>query len=458
MTTSTSTAKPAHIGIIGGGITGLTAAFYLLRAGLSVTILEARPQVGGLTTYFDFGSFQWDKFYHCILTSDRPLLQLIEDLKLSDEMRWRETKVGFYADEKLYSMSSTADFLRFPPLSLWEKFRLGLGVIYASRIRDGRPLESIPVSDWLKKVFGRTTYQKIWEPLLKCKLGSSREEASAAFIWATIFRLYSTRDRSAGQKERLGYVNGGYRAVFSRMVEEIRRMGGQTVTGEPVQELRPREGGGVDVRTNAGTLFFDAVIATSPSKAFANSTPELPAIYRQKLNSVKYLGIVCMALVLKRPMTRFYCTNLIAQDIPFTGVIEMTNLIGLDQTQGKHLVYLPKYTPPDDPLFDAPDHEIAALFMNHFKRMFPDLQESEIERQFIFRERFVQPIPVLKYSAIVPSMDTGIPDLYLANTAQIINSTLNNNAMVKIALEAVQKVLHTVSTKERSRELSSVSQ
>ena len=112
--------KGRRIGVLGGGITGLTAAFYLLRAGADVTVFESRSQVGGLATYFNFGSFWWDKFYHCILTSDRPLLQLIEDLGLGSELRWTETKVGFFADGELYPMTSTMDLLRFRPLSLWQ--------------------------------------------------------------------------------------------------------------------------------------------------------------------------------------------------------------------------------------------------------------------------------------------------------------------------------------------------
>src|SRR4051794_39796038 len=104
------------IGILGGGITGLTAAFYLLREGADVTVIEARPQLGGLATYFDFGPFHWDKFYHCILTSDKPLHQLITDLGLWEEMRWTPTKVGFFTDSRIYSMSSTLEFLKFPPL------------------------------------------------------------------------------------------------------------------------------------------------------------------------------------------------------------------------------------------------------------------------------------------------------------------------------------------------------
>ena len=125
-----------RVAVLGGGITGLTAAFYLLRAGAEVTVLEGRSQLGGLATYFNFGEFCWDKFYHCILTSDGPLLQLIDDLGLTSKLKWTPTKVGFFADEKLYSMSSSLDFLRFRPLSLWQKARLAAGILYACRIKE----------------------------------------------------------------------------------------------------------------------------------------------------------------------------------------------------------------------------------------------------------------------------------------------------------------------------------
>src|SRR5438045_3864904 len=169
--TQPSNLSGLRVGILGGGSTGLTAAFYLLRSGADVTILEARPQIGGLATNFDFGPFSWDKFYHCILTSDRPLLQLIEDLGLSAELRWTETKVGFFARERLHSVTTSMEFLRFPVLTLWEKMRMGLGVLRATRVKDGKKLEQLFASEWLTQVFGSGNYEKMWAPLLKCKLG-----------------------------------------------------------------------------------------------------------------------------------------------------------------------------------------------------------------------------------------------------------------------------------------------
>lgn len=429
-----------HVGVLGGGITGLTAAFYLLRAGYRVTVVESRSQPGGLATYFDFGPFYWDKFYHCILTSDLPLLELIGDLGLANELRWTKTKVGFYTGGQMHSMTTTTDFLRFSALSLWEKFRLGVGILYVSRIRNGLALEQRPIGEWLRKIFGASVYRKIWEPLLKCKLGAARDSASASFIWATIRRLYSTREKDASKKECLGYVRGGYHAVFSRLVKEIQAMGGTIVTGAQVEQISTAPHQRLTVNAANQAWRFDHLIATIPSSAFVQMAPELDSKYLARLEKMRYMGMVCAVLLLKRKMTPYYCTN-ITEDMPFTGLIEMTNLIPVEETQGRHLLYVPKYTSPGDPLFEASDDQIWSTFYKSLKRVLPDLQEQDIERHFIFRERLVQPVPVLHYSALAPPLETNIPNLLLANSTQIVNSTLNNNEMVKIARSAVELIL-----------------
>ena len=68
---------------------------------------------------------------------------------------------------------------------------------------------------------------------------------------------------------------------------------------------------------------------------------------------MKYLGVVCFALLLKRQLSPYYVLNLTDEDLPFTGIVEMSNLVSRDETAGYHLVYVPKYTIPGDPLFDT---------------------------------------------------------------------------------------------------------
>ncbi|MHB1020774.1 MAG: NAD(P)/FAD-dependent oxidoreductase [Acidobacteriaceae bacterium] len=438
-----------HIVVLGGGITGLTAAFYLLRAGMRVTVLESRAQAGGLSCSQDFGVFHWDRFYHCILTSDQSLLQLLEDIGLSDALCWKNTEVGFYSGGELYKMTTPRELLRYPCLTLWQKIRFGLGTMYIARIRDGLALESVPIQGWLIRIFGKSVYQQIWEPLLRCKLGETRTSASAAFLWATIRRLYSTRSKGTDKQERLGYVRGGYHVVLDRLCKRIKEMGGQICTNICVEELHSAESG-VEIIANGDSRKYDACILTVPNHAVLKTVTGLSADYRAHLKSVTYLGMVCVVLVLRRKLSEFYVTN-ITDAAPFTGIIEMTNLISTkEETNGHHLVYLPKYTPADDPLFSMTDEEVWQHFCPKLFRMHPDLREEDIEHKFVFRERTVQPIPRLHYSQSVPGVSVGLPYIYLANTSQIINNTLNNNVMTSIARSACAVLLHDLLEKGTS--------
>ncbi len=442
--------RSPHVAVIGAGITGLTTAFYLLRAGYRVTVLEARAEAGGLAASFDFGPFHWDKFYHCILTSDASLLGLIEDLELTSELAWTTTEVGFFSQNKLYRMTRPADLLAFPHLSLLDKLRFGLGTVYAARFCDGRDLEEVPLRDWVIRIFGKRLHREIWDPLLRCKLGELRESASAAFLHATLRRLYSTREKGAEKKEKLGFVKGGYKVVLSRLLERIERLGGEIRYGVHLDRIESRDGR-VWLYEKGEQQPVDSAVVTVPNRAASALLPGLPAAFQQRLRAVQYLGMVCVVILLRRPLSPFYVTN-ITQRARFTGIIEMTNLIGTAATHGYSLVYLPKYTAPDDPLFTMSDEEIWRAYSLDLFRMHPTLHSSDIVSRFVFRERAVQPLPTLRYSELLPPMNTPLPGVFLANTSQIVNDTLNNNVMTGIARKASEMVIQFHTNSHVARE------
>ena len=287
----------AQVAVIGGGITGLTAAYLLLKQGVGVTLFEAQPSLGGLSSTFDFGPFRWDRFYHCILTSDDSLRGLLDELGLGPQLRWQKTEVGFYSRDELHCMTRPVDLLRFPCLSLLAKLRFGLGILYSAYMCNGDGLESVPLKDWVIRVFGQELYREMWEPLLRCKLGEMRSEASAAFLWSTIRRLYSTREKGVDKTEHLGYVEGGYRVVLDRLVERIRQMGGRLYPGVRLERVEATEDG-VGIRDQGAFREFDACLMTVPSPAILGMVPNLSEEYKSRLCMPKYLGIVCAALVL----------------------------------------------------------------------------------------------------------------------------------------------------------------
>ena len=177
--------------VVGGGLLGMRLAHGLAKSGHRVTLLENAPQLGGLAAAWRLGDVVWDRHYHVTLLSDSHLRSLLDELGLEQEIEWVQTKTGFYTDGSLHSMSNTLEFLRFPPLGMIDKARLGATIFYASRITNWKRLERIPVAKWLRRWSGRRTYERIWLPLLRSKLGESYRNTSAAFIWATIARMYA---------------------------------------------------------------------------------------------------------------------------------------------------------------------------------------------------------------------------------------------------------------------------
>ena len=147
-------------GIIGGGIMGMTLAHRLAEQGNQVTIFEAAPGLGGLASAWKINNIVWDKFYHVILLSDNHTRGILKEIGLDDKIEWVETKTGFYTDGKLYSMSNTIEFLSFPPLNLIDKFRLGLTIFIASKLKNWKRLERIPVETWLKRWSGKNTISR----------------------------------------------------------------------------------------------------------------------------------------------------------------------------------------------------------------------------------------------------------------------------------------------------------
>jgi protoporphyrinogen oxidase len=431
------------VAIIGGGLLGLSVAYEMTRQPkeIEVQLFERATQLGGVAGSMPFGGSEVDRFYHCILSSDSDLLELIGELGLSEQVRFKETRMGFYHDAKLYPMTSPLELLKFPPLRLIDRLRLAYTIVHSRLfIKNWAPLERKSVEKWLIELGGRRTYNLIWKPLLNAKFDGGFANIPATYIWSRIVRVSSASDKKAG-KELSGHLIGGYQVLAERIAAAIEAGGGKVNLGANIKEIVIANNKAVGLKLESGFEAFDAIIVTTPSHIFSRLIPQASEQYRQSLENIPYLGIVCIVLALDRTLTPYYTLNITDTSIPFTGVIETTNLISPEFVNGNHLVYLPKYILPDNPLARMPDGEVKELFLAELKKMFPDFEESWLIDARVMRERFVEPLHNIQATWHTPEVTTPIENLSLANTAQIWPELTNGQSVTTYGRKIARKLL-----------------
>ncbi len=437
---SADTSRSKHWAVVGGGMLGMTLAHRLRRAGHAVTLIEAAPSLGGLAGAWQLGDVVWDRHYHVTLLSDDRLRGVLREIGVESEMNWVETRTGCYAGGQLYSVSNAFELLRFPPLGLVDTLRLGATIFAASRMRDWKKLENIPIEDWLVRWSGRRTFDRFWLPLLRSKLGEAWRETSAAFIWATIARLYAAR-RSGLKREMFGYVRGGYARILERFAEILKAEGVKIELGRRVESVE-RDGDTLAIRFAEGDVGrFDRTVVTMTAPLAARICSALSDEERERLAGIRYQGIVCASLLTRKPLSGYYVTNILDSGLPFTGVIEMSALVDPLHFGGHGLVYLPRYADADDPVFRLTDAQVEDRFVAALERMIPDFTRQDVVAFRVSRVRQVFPLSTLGYSDGVPGFRTSVPGLYLTGSAQIVNGTLNVNETVQLAERALDEAL-----------------
>lgn len=268
---------------------GVTLAYHLARAGHAVNIYERSPNIGGLATYLDYHGVRVDRFYHTILSSDMTMQTLIRETGVEDRLRFTETKQGFYDSGNLYPFNTPKDFMTFPPLNLFQRFRLALQVIYAQFERDAAKMDTIPVEQWLSRVSGRGVVEKVWRPLLRAKFDAEAVDVPATYIWSRLRRMMSTR-QGVTSKEMMCYLIGGYFTLIEALAKHCADMGVALSTNTPVERVNIENGRAVGVRVGGEDIAADIVIATVPSPYIAEPDPRRAAGLPRPARQAAVLG------------------------------------------------------------------------------------------------------------------------------------------------------------------------
>ncbi len=432
-----------RVGIIGGGIGGLGAAYELAKQGHQVAVYERAPFLGGLAAPFDIGGGRLERFYHHLFLSDQTIIGLLEELGLDGHLIWEDSKVGFYYQGKVYRFSTPLDLLRFTPVGLIDRIRMGLVTLYLRRSKNWQKWEGITAAAFMRKWVGRRNYEVIWEPMLKGKFTTYHDQVAMPWLWSKFATRVTSRDRSF--KEKLGYIQGSWGVLIDELERRIVEMGGDVRTGTPVTRILTEEGRvkGLTIEEREGAereVPFDLVIATVPSFTLPRLV-DLPEEYVAKLQGVEYEGAIAVIWVLKHRLSDIYWLNIADQQIPFLLVLEQTNLVPPDEYGGKHIIYTANYVTREDHRWSMDADEIVREYIPHLKKVNPDFDETWIESYYLHKEPAAQPIVTVNYREKIPSVKTPIRGLWLAAMSQVYPEDRGTNYSLRLAMEVARRAI-----------------
>lgn len=398
--------------ILGAGAMGLAAAHQGLKEGLDVTIVEADSVAGGMAAHFDFGGVSLERFYHFVCKADQPTFDLMDDLGIGDRMRWVPTYMGYYAGGKLHPWGDPIALLKFPEMGLIDKIRYGALAFFSTKRSDWSKLENLTAREWIESWIGRRAYEKMWAPLFRLKFFELSENISAAWIWTRIKRVGNSR--KSMMQEEMGYIDGGSETLVKALTDAIEQRGGKIMLGQRAEEIVVEDGRVTGVRlANGETVAADAVISTVPTPFVPDLAPTLPEDWKEKYRAIENIPVVCLAMKLKKPVSRNFWVNIIDDDIDIPGIIEFSNLRPFPEP----IVYVPYYMPDTHPKWrEWDDQQFIDEAWGYLQRLNPDLGEGDLIEAKVGRLRYAQPVCEPGFAAKIPPVETPIKGLQVADT------------------------------------------
>ncbi len=393
-----------RIAIIGGGLTGLTAAFRLSQKGHQVIIFEKEKNCGGLAGGFKAKDWSWplEVFYHHLFPSDKKVKKLLEELGLSQRLFFTNPKTSIYQKGQITRFDSPFSLMKFPFLSFPQKIRTGLATIYLKFTNNWQGIEKIKATSWLKKFYGKKAYQVLWEPLLKAKFVEFYNQIPASWFWARIKK----------RSPQLGYLEGSFQILINELVKRIKNNKGQIFLNQEIKNFNEL--------TQKG--HFDRIILTTPTEIFLKiMKDQLPQSYQQKLKSLEMIGTLNLLFSLKNSFLKegTYWLNVNETGFPFVAVVEHTNFIDKSYYGGHHILYVGGYYPQNHRYFKMKKEEILKEWLPFLKKIDPQFKKASIADFQLFAHLYTQPIVPLNYSKIIPPFKTPVKNVFLACMQQV---------------------------------------
>ena len=403
--------------IVGGGISGLSTAYFLAKKNLKPVVFEKERETGGLGWCHRVDGMYLDSGYHIIFRRDEHILTLLRELGLERNLVWGDldfrlvTGEGDIQFSPLKILSS-----RFLPLS--EKISLAKIYLKMKNLREWKHLDKLTAKEWITRNGGPGVYKKVFKPIIEAKWGKDSGKASAAWFYGRLKPRSDSRNIFGG-REKAGYLRGSFKKLFSVLEREIRKRGGKITTSANVRKISMKGGRVVSVEWERGKLVkevkTDLVVSTVPVQELLRIS-QLPLDFAKRLKKIEYKAVICVTFGLKKAVTNSFRT-VFSERRPFGGLVEMTNLIDKRCFRGNHILYAFSFLDTGERLWNLEDEEVVEMYANELEELYPGFGKLVLWSR-LYRNRYGEPFYRKNYLKLMPGIRTPVKGLFITGMVQ----------------------------------------
>jgi len=429
------------IAILGGGLTGLTSAYYLSKdSNNTISVFEAEVGLGGLASGFKADNWDWslERAYHHIFSSDKHIRDFLKEIHYSRVVFSRPITASLYENNDgftTYAVDTPIQLLRFPLLNMFEKIRAGMA-LGAFKLSPFLPYyEKHTTEEILIKWMGKNAYETLFGEMFRKKFGKYAGNILASFIWSRIHM----------RTKILGYMAGGFQTMIDHVAQQCEgrkisihknsRISNITRTVQSTFDLVIESGGQREVQN------FDIVISTLPSPVLSLVAKDILLSEEiSKLQNLKYLSATNLVLEMEEKVfDQEYWVSLCTPTIPSLVFVQHTNFVPKTHYNNHNLLYIASYCEEDDALMFMSKEQQLELYLPTLCKLIG--KEPKIHNSFLWRARFAQPIFSKEFLQNVPQFTTSVNNFYIANLDMTYPFDRGTNYAVKLGKDVAGLVL-----------------
>jgi squalene-associated FAD-dependent desaturase len=444
--------------VVGGGLAGITAAIALAESGADVTLLEARPRLGGATCSFSRDGLTVDTGQHVFLGCCSAYRGLLARLGMTEHVTLQDrfdvtvlAPGGRKARLRRTALPGPLHMLpalgRYPFLSFAERMSVARPALAMRRVDPADPAaDTQRFGDWLaRRGQSERTRRALWDLFSVSALNIAGDDASLALAAVVVKTGLLGKNDAADigvPALPLGELHGDAGATL------LAKLGARVSLGAKVTTIEPADGGGYRVRLADGELTADAVVLAVPHEKAAPLMPA-GALPEQTVAGWAGLGaspIVNVHVIYDRPVMDL--PFVAAIDSPVQWVFDRTRISGLAASNhgrpGQQ--YLAISLSAADQYADTPAAKLREQFLPALAELFPAARDARVTEFFVTRERRATFRQAPGSGALRPKAATARPGLVLAGAWTDTGWPDTMEGAVRSGLAAATELRRTVLT------------